>query len=647
MTDSANIPESLHKSPFVNKHNREKEMDVITAEQPSTLDDCKEPPHTLQVSDKPFVRTPETKIEDLPGELPVSQIDASVDPEAVAELCVRSLNSFDPSVVAKNAIWRDLFALSGTLRTMYGVDTITSTWKDVFAHHQMSDFELMPGTSKIVRLGPKHSWIAARFTFRTNGIPASLCSGQIGIVPFEGKWQIWMMTSILEELQGLPNPDFLTDAGMKSVQNTHENGIDYEAVVVGAGFAGLCVAGRMKAMGVHYLLIDKNPKIGDNWTARYDSARFHTDKYYSDMPLGPIFRHGYDPFLSSSDLARGYREYANKIGLHTCLSTVLRTSKFDDVSETWTLSLETDGRPWTLKTSNVVFATGAGGATPNWPVLADRSVFEGKLLHSVDYKNASDWGGKKGVVIGSANTAHDIAEDMLAANMTVTMVQRGRTPVIPRKYHTKWSNTLYNPTIPIEESDRQVMATPLAVTRLISLFGQQAQAAQEAERFDSLERRGFRCERNADFWKLLTSRFGGHYIDVGASQKIADGLIAVKSGAKIQSLTKTGLLFDDGSSIDADVIVVCTGFKTDMLEDVSKMVEPEVVEKLDHYWGLDEEGELRGAFKPLQHPGIYLIGGGVTHARFYSRFIALQIKASSIGSPLKVFKKGGPQSDNM
>lgn len=64
-------------------------------------------------------------------------------------------------------------------------------------------------------------------------------------------------------------------------------------------------------------------------------------------------------------------------------------------------------------------------------------------------------------------------------------------------------------------------------------------------------------------------------------------------------MTETGLLFDDGSRLDADVIVVCTGFALDVLGEVIKIVGPEIGERLDHYWGLDAEGELRGAYKPL------------------------------------------------
>ena len=51
-------------------------------------------------------------------------------------------------------------------------------------------------------------------------------------------------------------------------------------------------------------------------------------------------------------------------------------------------------------------------------------------------------------------------------------------------------------------------------------------AAQEPERFDALERAGFLLDRGGDISTYLFERFGGHYMDVGASAKIAKGLVS-------------------------------------------------------------------------------------------------------------------------
>lgn len=52
-----------------------------------------------------------------------------------------------------------------------------------------------------------------------------------------------------------------------------------------------------------------------------------------------------------------------------------------------------------------------------------------------------------------------------------------------------------------------------------------ALAREDDEYYDALERAGFKVERYGDLFQCLYERFGGHYMDVGASAKIAQGLV--------------------------------------------------------------------------------------------------------------------------
>lgn len=71
----------------------------------------------------------------------------------------------------------------------------------------------------------------------------------------------------------------------------------------------------------------------------------------------------------------------------------------------------------------------------------------------------------------------------------------------------------------------------------------------------------------------------------------------MKSDALPTHYTRTGLAFSDGSEIPADVIVFCTGFIGNMRTDVAQIFGEQVASRADDFWGLDEEGELNGAFK--------------------------------------------------
>ncbi|KEF53375.1 uncharacterized protein A1O9_10350 [Exophiala aquamarina CBS 119918] len=621
------------------KHQSNELEKVILSPQILELVDNQTEAETIK---EPFQRTPSYPIEQLPGALPDTKISPSINHVAVVDYCLRYLDQFNVDVFCQNGIWRDIYALTGLPRTFYGPQGIHSAWTELEKSHHPSTFRLIEGTSKVVDMGNGHSWIQARFSFVTSGAPITKCSGQIGIVPdLEFGWKIWFLTTILEEIEGLPNPDSISPEIVKKGPPKPKNSdTDFDCIIVGAGFAGLCLAGRLKAMGISYLIIEKNENIGDNWTSRYDSARFHTSKYYSDMPLGNIFGEDYDYFPSGKELARGYQAYVEKHQINVSLSSCLQSASFDQKINTWTINFARKGETKTIKAPHFVFAIGAGGTIPKMPQLPGREKFNGIVIHSATYKNASEWKGKRCVIVGVANTAHDVAEDMLDAGAAeVTMIQRGRTSVFPIEHYKAWSDPIYNETSKIEDADRQIMALPLVVTRLAALHGGRPLVDAEPERFDSLERAGFRVERYGDLWKLLTDRLGGHYMDVGASAKVSAGLIKIKGDAALTAYDETGLVFSDGSHLDADVVVFCTGYSHDVRGQATRFVGQELGEHLDDYWEIDHEGELRGVYKPHGIPGIWYTGGGVTFARFYSRFLALQIGGDVSDKRLKVYNK--------
>ncbi|KAK4985615.1 hypothetical protein LTR66_008118 [Elasticomyces elasticus] len=229
---------------------------------------------------------------------------------------------------------------------------------------------------------------------------------------------------------------------------------------------------------------------------------------------------------------------------------------------------------------------------------------------------------------------------------------------------------MYNETTDINRQDRIFMSQPISILHRATMASITALASADSERFDSLERAGFRVERYADLWHCIYERFGGHYLDVGASAKIVDGSIKIKGDAAPVAYTPTGLAFSDGSTLAADAVVFATGFDGNMRHAATQIVGEDIGDQLEDYWGVDAEGELRGAWKPIGRectlpdvplrvlmldgqltgvfgcvdPGIWYTGGGMNQARYFSRFLALQIKADLEGMPFEPYTKMPGQS---
>ena len=125
-------------------------------------------------------------------------------------------------------------------------------------------------------------------------------------------------------------------------------------------------------------------------------------------------------------------------------------------------------------------------------------------------------------------------------------------------------------------------------------------------------------------------RGGGYYIDVGASQLIADGKIKVKQGKEISAVKAHSIAFEDGSELEADEIIFATGYRN-MRETARKIFGNELADQVRDVWGFDEEGEVRTMWRRSGHPGFWFFGGNLALCRYYSRLLALQIKALEEG----------------
>jgi hypothetical protein len=115
--------------------------------------------------------------------------------------------------------------------------------------------------------------------------------------------------------------------------------------------------------------------------------------------------------------------------------------------------------------------------------------------------------------------------------------------------------------------------------------------------------------------------------------------IKMQSSALPTHYTPTGLAFSNGTEIPASIIVFSTGFEGNIRTEMARIFGQDIAARAEDFWGLDEEGELKGVFKRHPRmPGLWYVGGTIGHARYYSRFVALQIKAEAMGTPFPLYE---------
>jgi putative flavoprotein involved in K+ transport len=179
----------------------------------------------------------------------------------------------------------------------------------------------------------------------------------------------------------------------------------------------------------------------------------------------------------------------------------------------------------------------------------------------------------------------------------------------------------------------------------------EAIAKRDADFYARLKKAGFMLDFGDDgsglFMKYLR-RGSGYYIDVGASELVADGKIKLKSGAEIERIKAKSVAFKDGTELPADLIVLATGYGS-MNGWAARLISQEVADKVGKCWGLGSgtskdpgpwEGELRNMWKPTHQPALWFHGGNLHQSRHYSQFLSLQLKARMEGLNTPVYGMG-------
>ena len=180
--------------------------------------------------------------------------------------------------------------------------------------------------------------------------------------------------------------------------------IDRDAVVVGAGPAGLAAAAMLRKRGVDALVVDRAAAVGASWRGHYDRLRLHTVRWLSHLP-------GYR-------LSRTHGRWVSRDGVIRYLEDYARHHRLDLLLSTEVQRIERQGGRWLLRTSSgdlsaqyVVIATGYNH-TPyieDWP---GKDGYQGELLHASVYRNAEPYRGRDVLVVGSGNTGAEIAVDL-------------------------------------------------------------------------------------------------------------------------------------------------------------------------------------------------------------------------------------------
>lgn len=570
----------------------------------------------------------------------------------------RALEARDAAAAANlfldDCYWRDLLAFTWNIKTMEGRAAIRDMLEATLDATRPDAWRL---TGEATADG---GTVEAWFTFET------ACARGEGVLRLRDGRCRTLFTAVselkgFEESKGAHRPRGVTHKADRNRETWSESrrreeqdlgaGEQPYCLIIGGGQGGIALGARLRQLGVPAIILEKNARAGDSWRKRYRSLVLHDPVWYDHLPYIPFPEHW--PVFTPKDKMGDWLEmYARVMELNYWTSSTCVAASYDDGEKTWTVEVDRDGELVTLKPQHLVFATGAYGP-PRQIELPGAEHFQGELLHSSQYSDGKRFQGKACAVIGAASSGHDVGVDLWESGANVTMIQRSPTTVVKSDTLMELGFELFSEGAPArgistEKADMIVASTPFALLPESQRALYDTIRERDAGFYERLGAAGFAIDFGDDGTGLMMKAFrtgSGYYIDVGASELIINGEIGVRSGVAVKSLTPSGIVFDDGTELAADVIISCTGYQS-MHETVAAIVSREVADKVGPCWGLGSgvrndpgpwQGELRNMWKPTAQEALWFHGGNLALSRFYSKFVALQIKARMEAIPTPVY----------
>ncbi|MFC7976626.1 ArsO family NAD(P)H-dependent flavin-containing monooxygenase [Streptomyces cinereoruber] len=280
-----------------------------------------------------------------------------------------------------------------------------------------------------------------------------------------------------------------------------------DVVVIGGGQAGLAAGYHLRRAGLDFVILDADPAPGGAWQHTWDSLHLFSPAAYSSLPGRLMPLQPGETYPQAAHVVDYLTDYEQRYDLP--VHRPVRVSGVHHDGEL--LRMESDFGTWRARA--VISATGTW-SRPFVPAVPGRTEFTGTQLHTVEYRRPSDFAGQRVIVVGGGNSGAQIAAD-LAHGTTLTWV------------------TLREPRYLADDIDGRALFDH-ATARRRALDEGRTDTGGVASLGDIVAVPPVRAARDA-------------------------GLL--KARPMFTRLTKTGVQWPDGTTVEADAVIWCTGFR--------------------------------------------------------------------------------------
>ncbi len=205
----------------------------------------------------------------------------------------------------------------------------------------------------------------------------------------------------------------------------------YDAVIVGAGFAGIGAAIQLKRMGYeNFVILDREDDLGGTWHVN------HYPGLAVDVPT-TTYSYFFEPnpnwsrlFSTGTEIKQYADDVADKYDVrrHMRFNTVAEGAHWDEEASLWRVALA-DGS--TVSARFLITATGFL-SQPHMPDIPGIATFDGRVIHTTAWDDSYDPTGERVGIIGTGATAVQLIPELAKKAADLTVYQRTPIWVVPK-----------------------------------------------------------------------------------------------------------------------------------------------------------------------------------------------------------------------
>ncbi|MCB2045700.1 MAG: NAD(P)/FAD-dependent oxidoreductase [Novosphingobium sp.] len=225
--------------------------------------------------------------------------------------------------------------------------------------------------------------------------------------------------------------------------------LDFETIIIGAGFGGLRALHEMRNQGKSVRLFDAGSDVGGTWYwNRYPGARTDSEAWAYCYSFSKELQDEWDwpERMPTWDQVQAYLAHvADKFGLREDIqfNTTVQSCIYDEASNQWVITTS-DGKSYRCR----YFISAVGWFAVAMQPPFDMGNFKGEWYMSSKWpKEEVDFRGKRVGIVGSGSTAVQILPLVAKQAAQVTLFQRTPNYVMPGRNH------------PLDDTDREAIKT--------------------------------------------------------------------------------------------------------------------------------------------------------------------------------------------